>query len=173
MIRKVTMPNWCENDLYIIGPNRDLIVESVKTQGLEELDPQARVFDFQSIIPRPKILDQTISGSQTKDSLIAGKQAMEETGYSDWYEWNCAKWGTKWNACDSVVHNSPKRLKFSFSTAWGPPTPVMVELSRKFPLNKMKHCFFECGMAYQGRRIYLAGELLETWDGEYHGSRGG
>lgn len=163
------MPNWCANDLYIYGPNRDQILNLVKSD--DPSDPE--VFTFQKIIPRPAILDQTISGSQTEESLKARELAIRETGFPDWCEWSRVNWGTKWDACRASLSASPSRLKYTFETAWAPPEPVIRALSKMFPENRMKHCFFECGMAYQGRRVYLAGILLESKDDKYHGRRGG
>jgi len=162
------MPNHCENDLYIFGPNREAIRDQLRsTEG------EPTPLTFRKIVPRPEILDHTISGSQTEESLKIQKQAIAETGYISWYEWSLAKWGTKWDAYRVTLSESQKRLKYKFETAWSPPEPVILALSKMFPKNKIKLCFFERGMAYQGRRVYLAGELIETWDGEYHGNRGG
>lgn len=163
------MPNWCSNDLYIFGPNREDILNLVKSD--DSFHPS--VLTFQKIVPRPAILEGTISGSQTEASRKQGDQAFAETGFRDWYEWSCAKWGTKWDASRASLTVSPDELLYTFETAWAPPEPVIEALSKMFPLNEMKLCFFERGMAYQGRRVYLAGEAIETWDGKYNGSRGG
>ncbi len=51
---------------------------------------------------------------------------------SDWYDWNCANWGTKWN-CDRVRFEVDEQdqgtLKVSYSTAWSPPIKLLNYLS--------------------------------------------
>jgi len=43
---------------------------------------------------------------------------IAETGYSDWYEWSCAYWGTKWNSYYFGVDESDDGLlRFHFDTA--------------------------------------------------------
>ena len=50
-------------------------------------------------------------------------------GYVDWYDWRCAKWGTKWNVC----HYRHQGGEVWFETAWSHPWPVLEALSRQFP----------------------------------------
>jgi hypothetical protein len=42
------MPNWCENDLYVYGPNRELVVAGT------DLTTE---FDFERIVPMPEVLE--------------------------------------------------------------------------------------------------------------------
>jgi hypothetical protein len=42
-------------------------------------------------------------------------------------------WGTKWNALPREVENEPENI-MNFLTAWSPPVPVVVKLSRLFPM---------------------------------------
>jgi hypothetical protein len=59
----------------------------------------------------------------------------EAAGYIDWYEWACDNWGTKWNSTHLIVlpTNTPGELKFTFATAWGPPSPVIEKLIQLYP----------------------------------------
>ena len=50
-------------------------------------------------------------------------------GFVDWYDWRCAKWGTKWNVC----HYRHQGGEVWFETAWSHPWPVLEALSRQFP----------------------------------------
>lgn len=70
-------------------------------------------------------------------------QALLETGFTDWYSWSIANWGTKWGAYGfSVVDEVPLTIKFN--TAWSFPTPVFGALEREFPsLNFDVVCFDE------------------------------
>lgn len=55
-------------------------------------------------------------------------------GHKTWYDWSYENWGTKWNACDSRLSSEEDgQLEYYFQTAWCEPTPVFIELSKKFP----------------------------------------
>ena len=48
-----------------------------------------------------------------------------EYGYDTWYDWRCAKWGTKWNACDAYIGDDI----VEFNTAWSCPLLVLDKLA--------------------------------------------
>lgn len=51
----------------------------------------------------------------------------------DWYEWNCANWGTKWDRYEykeKVVGD--EGMIISFTTAWSPPTEFLKYLAEKY-----------------------------------------
>lgn len=48
-------------------------------------------------------------------------------GYDTWYDWSCAKWGTKWNAYDSYANETENEIYFS--TAWSCPLPILDKLA--------------------------------------------
>lgn len=52
-------------------------------------------------------------------------------GFTTWYNWRVANWGTKWSAYE-VDADRPNAM-ISFNTAWSTPMPIFEELSRKFP----------------------------------------
>lgn len=67
-----------------------------------------------------------------------GKKACDNVikyGYPNWYRWSIAKWGTKWNTSNTEVMEDKKG--FEFDTAWEPPIPAIVELSKQHPGMKM------------------------------------
>ena len=56
---------------------------------------------------------------------------MVRYGYQDWYDWSRAKWGTKWNACDTVITvDYCGELCFTFNTAWCTPEGVFRKLAQ-------------------------------------------
>jgi hypothetical protein len=58
----------------------------------------------------------------------------EQTGFLNWYDWSCANWGTKWNACEfHIERDEPTYFECSFDTAWGPPQPVWKKIGELFP----------------------------------------
>ncbi|NTF23624.1 hypothetical protein G6L37_35205 [Agrobacterium rubi] len=64
--------------------------------------------------------------------------AEKETGFTSWYDWSIAKWGTKWNAY-SLRIESEDPFEIRFDTAWAPPIPVFEALAERFP-NLHIHC---------------------------------
>lgn len=58
--------------------------------------------------------------------FVSYMRSYRECGHTDWYSWNCANWGTKWNAYDTD-RISPTEVRFS--TAWSAPHPVIEELA--------------------------------------------
>ncbi len=53
----------------------------------------------------------------------------KECGFSYWYEWTCATWGTKWNAYDQTVESD----YFKFDTAWSHPKKIIDKISENLP----------------------------------------
>jgi len=117
------MPNWAENDLTITGPD----VQKVLTAIRSESDEDARILDFNRIIPYPqqyKELDQRSNeyqekflaiekddpDRQSKLEALAAEYGVEpgapwiKDGYnSGGYEWTCDHWATKWNAAHAKL----------------------------------------------------------------------
>ena len=63
--------------------------------------------------------------------LCNSLKALKEYGFPDWYEWSNAKWGTKWNACDTYTDEND--LTLSFYTAWATPIGVIEAMAKKYP----------------------------------------
>ena len=162
------MPNWCSCDLYIAGPKRNLIHKAIQSVDAEGYTSH---IDFNKIITMPAILEGTTSPPQAGD--IRAEHAKRETGYSDWYEWCRANWGTKWPASQTELREGKKRDKISFETAWSPPSPVILALSRMFPENTFTLKFYERGMAYKGEYTVKSGNVLVSKQDKYYGRRGG
>lgn len=106
-------------------------------------------FDFKSVLPFPEALKDSISpvhvcteedkaGKHKDDpqciTLIESKLRINEYGADNWYEWNCNNWGTKWNSYHcSIVEDHETVLIIKYDTAWSPATPVLREISKRFP----------------------------------------
>lgn len=70
---------------------------------------------------------------RTKADVYAyGKQALDNYatyGFANWYDWRVANWGTKSNACASIIHGN----EVWFDTAWSPAIPVIKKLAELHP----------------------------------------
>lgn len=104
------------------------------------------IFDYGGMIPESELKSSHDSINERPINTIKEqreniKVMYENTikyGYSDWYEWTIANWGTKWNAYhqkkdeDNTIH---------FSTAWTDVLGLMVKLSEKFTELTLKYTF--------------------------------
>lgn len=76
-------------------------------------------------------------------------KAFEETGFTSWYDWSLANWGTKWNAYEfRVVSEERERLEFTFDTAWSTPQPVFQKVAEEFPELTLDICAFDEGWMF-------------------------
>lgn len=76
-------------------------------------------FDFNKIIPQPEGI---YLGNLGADDRIAHPL--------NWYDWNRANWGTKWNSYD--VEWNDEANEVVFFTAWSTPTPIISRLAEMF-----------------------------------------
>ena len=105
------MPNWCDNQVTITGPNS--VIDKIEKIVTEE-DSKNGLLNYMSPMPA-ELRDTTADGS--KDEEIIKKH-----GYSDWYGWACDKWGTKWDISEFYgVDRQGDTISFGFTSAWGPP----------------------------------------------------
>lgn len=64
------------------------------------------------------------------EQLIKCMRGLKEHGFTSWYEWSIANWGTKWNAYE-IQRISDTVLRFQ--TAWSAPLRWLEKLVEKFP----------------------------------------
>ena len=136
------MPNWCSNGITLRHADPQMIQRAAKAL-------QEGKF-LQEFIPCPAELLDTVAQMGTND---AEKANREKYGYSSWYDFNVANWGTKWEIGGSgeVAEIEDDGLSFSapFESAWSPPTGVceaLVEQGFEVTLY-----YYEPGMGYVGK----------------------
>jgi hypothetical protein len=82
--------------------------------------------------------------------------SLLETGYTGWYSWNLANWGTKSNArWFRLISDEP--LDFRFNTPWCFPWPVFEALARDFPTLQFKCLSFEEARFFAGEGCFNPG----------------
>ncbi len=107
--------------------------------------------------------------NEEKNILRLGKRQIENVrNYNaiNWYEWAVNNWGTKWNSSNLEIQESGRSM--TFDTAWDPPIPVLVELSKKIPQAKFAMLYSDeeigCHTGYilvQNGRIDYQGTFLD------------
>ena len=104
-------------------------------------------------------------------------------GYSDWYSWRQANWGTKANYGGDFLDDifildaeDNTNFQYNFDTAWTSPVPVLKALSKKFPDIKLEVNYadenmgFDCGTYELKKGIMVKKTVYKdsTWEAISH-----
>ena len=100
-------------------------------------------------------LANLLNGTEEPFSVIFPRPASED---ENWYDWNIANWGTKWDANDFNMSVSDSDIHMHFSTAWSPSEGVTRRMSQRFPTLHIEHLYEEPGMAFEGKLVFENGE---------------
>ena len=75
------MPNYCDNNVHIVGPDEDIIDFFTDLQNNAVYRKDEHCFSFtDTFMPMPKIFKDTTSADWSE---AKSKQAVVETGHSD------------------------------------------------------------------------------------------
>ncbi len=139
------MPNWCDNQITITGPNS--VIDKIEKIVSDEKDTDGLLNFFH---PMPKELDGTTSPSSSADK----PQPMVE-GFDCWYDWRVENWGTKWDCNEFYgVDRQGDTISFGFSSAWSPPIGAyekfIISSSEKKQDVSIKAYYYEGGCDFMG-----------------------
>jgi hypothetical protein len=148
------MPNHCYNILSLSESPKK--TSKVLKKFLTKDKTGGEFFDFNKVIKMPKDLDVESTSAPDKDLEKKYKENIKKYGCKTWYEWCVENWGTKWNSYDFQLQDSCA----SFSTAWSPPEPIIIELAQKTQEDWVLR-YYEEGMSF-------CGELFANKTGEIH-----
>ena len=144
------MPNWCSNHITVRG------TDPAEIQRLAQAFAEGKFCD--AVIPTPADLTDTVSGflgsgDEQKELERKTAENLEKHGYSNWYDYQVAKWGTKWDvSCDSVeIDEDGLGFNGMFDSAWSPPIGVAEELVNQG--YEVTLYYYEPGMGYCGKFV--------------------
>lgn len=139
------MPNHVYNTVTADGDEKVVELLDIAVHSEE------RPFDFNRIVPVPPIVEAICTGGLSLQTQL-------EHPHRNWYDWQLANWGTKWNAYEFVA-TEPGR--YEFCSAWNPPIPVVRTLSTLFPELSITLIYQEEGEGFNGRAVFEDGEVVE------------
>ena len=100
----------------------------------------------------PAMLDKFVEAF--KDGKVCETFIGKSPEGTDWYDWNVANWGTKWDIggeqCGEPVRDN-KRVMVSFDSAWSPPIGLYEKLVEDGFL--IHASYFEPGLGFCGTWI--------------------
>ena len=151
------MPNWCDNQVTITGPN-SVIDKIEKIVNDESNNVENGLLQF--FHPMPKALADTVAGPdpKTKKEKLLKARLQVEYGASNWYDWRTTNWGTKWELCefygverqhlnDSLDEST---ISFGFSSAWAPPIGAYEQFLSDNENCSLKAYYYEGGCDFMG-----------------------
>jgi hypothetical protein len=99
---------------------------------------------LQEFIPCPAELTEAVANFETNEVMVA------KHGYSSWYDFNVANWGTKWDvSSDNVEILDANTVTAGFDSAWAPPIRAYEQLmALGFEIEAF---YYEPGMAFVGK----------------------
>jgi hypothetical protein len=170
------MPNWCDNRLHISGD-----IETIKTfiQKVTNTEEQAekrrqRYDILQNLYPCPQELTDTVSGFSHDENVQSERQQKYDAnkakyGYKDWYDWQYAKWGTKWGDSDTdiidpepfITPDGRAHAEFVFQSPWSPPIEGIAHITTMFPTLEFGIAYYEEGMDFYGFCNFVDGVPLD------------
>lgn len=194
------MPNWCDNRLHISGDIETIktFIEKVRNTK-DEAEKRRQEFDILgNLYPTPQELRDATAGHFTAEpnanwaNLLAKGDITQEWhdelvernakgyataqanrakyGYADWYDWNCANWGTKWGDSDTfIVDEEPfvtpdgrAHIEFGFQSAWSPPIEGIAHIATMFPTLEFGLAYYEEGMDFYGFTTFIDGDPIDN-----------
>lgn len=120
--------------LFLKAYGKDLVM--TEDEITKEMNGMLKFRDFQS---------KELFFKTKADVNAYGKQALDNYAKykaTDWYDWCCDNWGTKWNACHSQINDMGK-ADIYFDTAWSSVPKLMAMLAAKHPDCKIEYEYAE------------------------------
>lgn len=189
------MPNWCMNNLAVYGPEDDVAAfkavaggrthcyKSWNSQGewpvfdhirmlafYDEAPPlgEPSDFSFHALDPVPQEVLK-LPYDQKSASKIVEILNLDDKDVISGYNWETTNWGVKWGCTEAeLTHSESSCVLYSFQTAWGPPVEFFQTISKEWPTLCFELDWSEPGMAFEGKAVWVDGEMTEneSWDME-------
>ena len=135
------MPNWCNNSITIRG-SKDTVEQLWK-------DAQTGGGLLSAMVPMPEQLKETVKGSGDEN------QTEVYDGFTNWYDWSVARWGTKWDVSLEgleFIDNGDGTAEITgwFDSAWAPPIGAYEHFADMMDNCDIQASYHEPGMGFAG-----------------------
>jgi hypothetical protein len=143
------MPNWCSNHITVRGTDPVAIKRLADAFDAGEF--------CSTVVPMPEELNITSgflgNGAEQAELEAKSKANLEKYGYANWYDFNVANWGTKWeiggNGDTAEIDEDGLSFSAPFESAWSPPIRVCEALLEQgFDVTLY---YYEPGMGFVGK----------------------
>jgi hypothetical protein len=116
-------------------------------------------FSMNKILPIPLEYTQEYKQEERKKRE---KELKKKYGSKDWYDWNVANWGTKWNVSDaSIDEEEDGSVVYGYSTAWAPNCEFLKNICKQYPLLDFTLEYEEEGVGFEGTLEIVAGKVIK------------
>ena len=145
------MPNYCNNNIVITGPNSVIDkIEKIANGDKGDL--------LQYFYPMPKELNDTVAGPEpkTKKEKLEKARLQVEYGASNWYDWRVENWGTKWVIMEfyiitrKEIGEDESEIELGFDTAWAPALGAYEKFIDENSNCSLKAYYYEPGCDFMG-----------------------
>ena len=146
------MPNYCNNNIVITGPNSVIDkIEKIANGNKGDL--------LQYFYPMPKALQDTTAPLQkdaTKEEKAKAKENLKKYGYDNWYDWRVENWGTKWDIMEfyninrKEIGEDESEISLGFDTAWAPALGAYEKFIDENSNCSLKAYYYEPGCDFMG-----------------------
>ena len=145
------MPNYCNNNIVITGPNSVIDkIEKIANGDKGDL--------LQYFYPMPKELIDTVAGPEpkTKKEKLEKRRLQVEYGASNWYDWRVENWGTKWDIMEfyninrKEIGEDESEISLGFDTAWAPALGAYEKFIDENSNCSLKAYYYEPGCDFMG-----------------------
>lgn len=167
------MPNWCSNVLTVKGAKKELARFRKANKGSYKNEAGRTInnaLQLNALVPMPPELENTQSPGN--ENSPEAKALKKKHGYSNWYDWRVANWGTKWEVSEEncTLETVDGALVYTFDTAWSPPGDWLDKVSKLFPSLEFSIRYSDEGGGFYGRTTGKDGEwdVEEFGEGEYY-----
>lgn len=152
------MPNWCNNSVTVTHDDVAMLERARDAFRRGQL--------LQEFIPCPEELRNTEAVYYPEGHELKAEQDRKEFrnieihGFKNWYDWQVAHWGTKWDIGDEDGATLDDGVLYlGFDSAWSPPLEAyerLIELG--FGIEAF---YYEPGMAFCGKWFNGVDECID------------
>jgi hypothetical protein len=157
------MPNWVYNGLTVEGSESSVL--KLKEQVGKPIS--VPVIDWQTNELKIETNDKPIFSYW---NIIAPTDldtypTQHSANGNDWYKWNIANWGVKWDASNPYIGGEQVNgenyvIQYNFESPWGIPDEALINLSSQYP-DLLFTLEYEEETGWGGEHEYLRGQQLQ------------